>query len=179
MADNHKLTLGLRYTEDQKSVNSRATFYDSPLVSAWASTNVDLDGDGANDDLNGDGAVDAADIPATFCTGAGAAQIVVDGNGDATGEITPASEECTSIGATVGQAIGSAPVVSLLGADGNANPLAADNASQYLLLGVDAFNADYTQYGVTPLMEFSNTTGRFVWDWQIDDDTLMLSLIHI
>ena len=22
-------------------------------------------------------------------------------------------------------------------------------------------------------MEFSNTTGRFVWDWQIDDDTLM------
>jgi len=174
VADNHKLTLGLRYTEDQKEVNSRATFYDSPLVSSWAAAAVDLDGDGNSDDLDGDGGIDADDVPAAFCTTAAQrASLEVDANGDPTGNVNAASAACTAIGMTTGQAIGSAPVVGLLQADGTANPLASANASQYLLLGVDAFNADYTSNGVTPFMEFSNTTGRFVWDWQIDDDTLM------
>ena len=162
VADNHKLTLGLRYTEDQKEVNTRATFYDTPLVTSWAATNVDLDGDGANDDLDGSGAVDAADIPATFCGIGGAGAASVD---NATGLVTDANAQCLAIGATVGQGIGFNPGVTPN----------ATNGSQYLLTGLDAFNADYATAvpAVNPLMEFSNTTGRFVWDWQIDDDTLM------
>ena len=35
VADNHKLTLGLRYTQDRKEVRTRATFYDGPLTSNW------------------------------------------------------------------------------------------------------------------------------------------------
>ena len=171
VADNHKLTLGLRYTEDQKEVNSRATFYDTPLVTAWDESDADYNGTGGT--------------AKALCEGAGAASFEVDGGADGiigganaaddflTGNVNAASDACIAIGATVGQAIGSAPVVGLVQADGTANPLASANASQYLLLGIDAFNADYTSNGVTPFMEFSNTTGRFVWDWQIDDDTLM------
>ena len=169
VADNHKLTLGLRYTEDQKTVSSRATFYDTPLVTAWDTTDADFATAATTASGNDETALVHCGIG-----GEGAAQIDLAADGvTPTGTITPASDECLAIGATVGQAIGSAPVVSLLAADGSANPLAAANASQYLVLGIDAFNADYAANGITPIMEFSNTTGRFVWDWQIDDDTLM------
>ena len=157
VADNHKLTLGLRYTEDTKQVTTRATFYDSPLVSAWDTTEANYAGSGVTAEaLCGEG-------------GAGAASVAADGT------VTSASADCLAIGATVGQAIGSAPVVSLLDADGNANAAASANESQYLVNGLDAFNADYANATppINPIMEFSNTTGRFVWDWQIDDDTLM------
>ena len=162
VADNHKLTLGLRYTEDQKEVNTRATFYDTPLVTSWKATAVDLDGDGNNDDLDGSGAVDAADTPAAYCGIGGAGAASVD---NATGLVTNTNAQCLAIGATVGQGIGLAPGVTPN----------ATNGSQYLLTGLDAFNADYANAvpAINPLMEFSNTTGRFVWDWQIDDDTLM------
>ena len=162
VADNHKLTLGLRYTEDQKEVNTRATFYDTPLVTSWKATAVDLDGDGNNDDLDGSGAVDAADTPAAYCGIGGAGAASVD---NATGLVTNTNAQCLAIGATVGQGIGLAPGVTPN----------ATNGSQYLLTGLDAFNADYASAvpAINPLMEFSNTTGRFVWDWQIDDDTLM------
>ena len=162
VADNHKLTLGLRYTEDQKEVNTRATFYDTPLVTSWRATAVDLDGDGNNDDLDGSGAVDAADTPAAYCGIGGAGAASVD---NATGLVTNTNAQCLAIGATVGQGIGLAPGVTPN----------ATNGSQYLLTGLDAFNADYANAvpAINPLMEFSNTTGRFVWDWQIDDDTLM------
>ena len=162
VADNHKLTLGLRYTEDQKEVNTRATFYDTPLVTSWRATAVDLDGDGNNDDLDGSGAVDAADTPAAYCGIGGAGAASVD---NATGLVTNTNAQCLAIGATVGQGIGLAPGVTPN----------ATNGSQYLLTGLDAFNADYASAvpAINPLMEFSNTTGRFVWDWQIDDDTLM------
>ena len=33
-------------------------------------------------------------------------------------------------------------------------------------------NADYTSFGVDPVKNFSETTGRLVWDFQINDDTL-------
>ena len=67
---------------------------------------------------------------------------------------------------TVGQVLGK-PI------DATAN---ANNGGQaYLLSGLDAFNADYANAvpSVNPVKEFSNTTGRLVWDWQVDDDTLM------
>ena len=51
----------------------------------------------------------------------------------------------------------------------------ATGGQAYLLNGLDAFNADYANAvpSVNPVKEFSNTTGRLVWDWQVDDDTLM------
>ena len=164
VADNHKLTLGLRYTEDTKEVNTRATFYDSPLVSAWDTTDADFVPAAQTASGNDETA-------AVFCGegGEGAPSVAADGT------VTPASANCLAIGATVGQAIGFAPVVSLLNADGTANTAASANGSQYLVNGLDAFNADYANATppINPIMEFSNTTGRFVWDWQIDDDTLM------
>jgi len=150
VAEGHRLTLGLRYTEDQKEVHARATFYDTPLVSAWSSA--------ANSAGTGN-------VASTYCAagGAGAASV-----NNATGAVTAAATECLAIGATVGQAIGSAPV-AVLGAN------AAANQSQYLINGLDAFNADYrnAKPAITPQLDFSKTTGRLVWDWAIDDDTLM------
>ena len=32
--------------------------------------------------------------------------------------------------------------------------------------------ADYIANGISPIKDFSETTGRLVWDWQINDDTL-------
>ena len=174
VANNHKLTLGLRYTQDRKDLQARATFYDSPLVSAWATTNVDINGDGvvdAEDDFNGDGAITAADIPATYCAvgGDGAPEIAADGT------VSADSAACLAIGATVGQAVGFSPVVLA------SNSALAANESQYLIgdaltgIGTDAYNADYgkAKPAIDPKLKFSKTTGRLVWDWQMNDDTLM------
>ena len=61
---------------------------------------------------------------------------------------------------TTGQAIGQVP-----------GDLAATNGS--IPLGqLPANNANYVAEGVSPVQDFSETTGRFVWDYQIDDDTL-------
>ena len=140
VAEGHKLTLGLRYTEDHKDVRTRATFYDTPLVSAWTDAQAGNCGIGQ----------------------AGAASVAADGT------VTPASAACLAIGSTKGQQIGVAP---------SASPLAnaATNSSQYLILGLDAFNADYGKVtpAVIPQLDFSKTTGRLVWDWAIDDNTLM------
>ena len=140
VAEGHKLTLGLRYTEDQKQVTSRATFYDTPLVTAWTD----------------------AQAPNCGIGQAGAASVAADGT------VTAASAACLAIGSTKGQQIGVAP---------SASPLtnAATNSSQYLIFGLDAFNADYGKVTpkVVPQLDFSKTTGRLVWDWAIDDNTLM------
>ena len=60
---------------------------------------------------------------------------------------------------TVGQAIGSVPGS---GAANGSQPLAP----------LPEFNTDYTTYGISPVKDFSETTGRFVWDFQIDENTL-------
>ena len=167
VADNHKLTLGLRYTEDKKKVRTRATFYDSALVSNW-STAADSVTDAAGNDQQA----------STFCGIGGAGAAVYDfaaNDGSLASEGDPG---CLAIGATVGQAIGEAPGLgqpgNLLAAGGaaTANP---NNGSEYFLTGLDAFNADYAnaEPAIIPQMNFTNTTGRLVWDWTIDDDTLM------
>ena len=162
VANNHKLTLGLRYTQDRKDLQARATFYDSPLVSAWNNDTVNAATFGANSDETalaecGEGGDGAASVDA------------------ATGVVTAASTECLAIGATVGQAIGSAPQASLITSTGAANPLLAANVSQYLVSGLDAYNADYAKAepAIDPKLKFNKTTGRLVWDWQMNDDTLM------
>ena len=174
VADNHKLTLGLRYTEDRKHVNTRATFYDTPLVSSWTNSATGIL---AADSLSGNN-----ENPSTYCAPGGGGAITYDfaaNDGSLSNEGDPA---CLAIGSTQGQAIGVAPGLGSAG-----NPLAvlagagtrtnadASNGSEYFLTGLDAFNADYAnaEPAIVPIMEFSNTTGRFVWDWAIDDDTLM------
>ena len=153
VAEGHRLTLGLRYTEDQKDVHARATFYDSPLVGAWS--------DAAD-------SAGAGNVASTFCTTA-----VAQGGGAptldaATGAVTAAADACLLPLATKSQEFGVAPTVALADA-------AASNSSQYLINGLDAFNADYNDADpkIIPQLEFSKTTGRLVWDWAIDDDTLM------
>ena len=88
--------------------------------------------------------------------------VTVDGNGAVTGE----NAACFTSGLngqgvnTILQQIGQVP-----GATGTTNgtlPLGA----------LPANNADYTSFGVDPVKNFSETTGRLVWDFQINDDTL-------
>jgi len=162
VANNHKLTVGLRYTQDKKDLQARATFYDTPLVTAWDTTDADFA-------LAANTASGNDETAAVHCgitggvAGEGAASIAADGT------VTAASAACLAIGATVGQAIGSSPVVTLADAG------IAANESQYLINGLDAYNADYAAATppITPVLDFTKTTGRLVWDWQMNDDTLM------
>ena len=149
VADNHKLTLGLRYTQDRKEVRTRATFYDSPLVSDWTDAAKLAGCAGQN--------------PALFGTDSTAYTLT---NGAVTFSDTCHIANSGGRANTVGQVLGK-PISN------TAN--AATGGQAYLLSGLDAFNADYANAvpSINPVKEFSNTTGRLVWDWQIDDDTLM------
>jgi len=70
---------------------------------------------------------------------------------------------------TVGQAVGQIP---------NATGIGNTNGAQ--IFGVlPANNADYTTNGVNPVKDFSQTTGRLVWDYQINDDTLFCASYSI
>ena len=60
---------------------------------------------------------------------------------------------------TAGQAIGSTP-----------NTGAANGSISLGALPAD--NANYVTNSAAPIQDFSETTGRFVWDYQIDEDTL-------
>ncbi len=157
VAENHRLTLGLRYTEDDKDIHARATFYDTPLVGAWDDTDVDFVP--AADTASG---VD--ETAAVFCGegGEGAPSAAADGT------VTAANPVCLTAAATKNQEFGVAPAIALADA-------AASNSSQYLINGLDAFNHDYADAtpAIVPQLQFSKTTGRLVWDWAIDDDTLM------
>ena len=63
---------------------------------------------------------------------------------------------------TTGQRIGMTP-----------NDPTAANGS--IALGkLPANNKNYADNNVEPIKDFSETTGRFVWDYQIDDDTFVL-----
>ena len=142
VGDQHKITLGLRYNEDTKSVVDNAYFYKVPLISDW-STAAALAG----------------------CAGFNAAGTLpnsISSINATTGEVTykAACVESGERAATKGQQIGQVP-----------GDLTNTNGS--LPLGaLPADNANYVNNGVSPIQDFSETTGRFVWDYQIDDDTL-------
>ena len=154
VADNHKLTLGLRYTQDRKEVNTRATFYDIPLISAWTDT-ATAGGGGLNCAYSATNPTpDAWTISAT-------------------GKVTfETACQTGGVGSTKRQAIGTGPATDLA---------KSTNGSEYLITkpssgtGLDGFNDDYTNAkpAIPTFKEFSNTTGRLVWDYQINDDTLM------
>ena len=146
--DSHRITAGLRYNEDTKAVSVNATFYKVPVFSNWNSTSAGAGGIGGTCGFN-------------VLTGH-SGSVTVDGSGNVTGE----NAACFTSGLnglgvnTVGQQIGQVP-----GTAGTTNGT--------LPLGLlPANNADYTAFGVNPVKNFSQTTGRLVWDFQIDDDTL-------
>ena len=150
VADRHRLTAGLRYNEDRKSVNVNATFYKVPVFSNWKSTSAGLGGIGGTCGFN---------------TTTGNSGSVTYSSGQVTGE----NAACFTSGLdskgvnTVGQQIGMFPLGTA--ADGTTNgslPLGA----------LPGPNADYKTFGVDPVKNFSETTGRLVWDFQINDDTL-------
>ena len=150
VADNHKLTFGLRYNEDRKSVVARATFYEIPLISDWntAAINAGCGFNGTNfGSLTYDGIVPDGFNPAC--------QTAKDAN-------------------TVGQMIGVAPV-PITGAAGLTGPggTTPGKGSMPLIEILDPYNSDYTAVGYDPVKNFSATTGRIVWDWQATDDVLM------
>ena len=145
--DQHKITLGLRYTEDTKEVKVNNYFYKVPLISAWNPANKD------NCDIQADGSSGAVSEKASglneFTTTLNTAQCFT---GGVTGDHAN----------TIGQRVGVNPGQTLPNMTNGSlalNPL-------------PGLNADYTNAGVSPIKSFSKTTGRFVWDYQIDDDTL-------
>ncbi len=137
--DRHKITLGLRYNQDTKSVVDNAYFYKTPLASNWASTPAVL---GA-------------------CLGFAAGTYMPKAlTVDAEGNVLY-NESCVTEGKakTAGQAIGSTPNTNAANGSITLGPLPANNQN-------------YIDNNVDPVQDFSETTGRFVWDYQIDEDTL-------
>ncbi|MDC2994880.1 TonB-dependent receptor [Gammaproteobacteria bacterium] len=143
VADNHKLTLGLRYNEDRKAIKARATFYEIALISDW---NADAIAAGCGIQANG-----------TFGSFGIGANLAPDGTFNAA---------CQTAGNanTIGQTIGLAPVPVQGAAGTGAMPI---------IEALDPYNDDYTAVGYDPIKNFSATTGRLVWDWQATDDVLM------
>ena len=146
VGDSHKLTLGIRYNEDTKSISDNAYFFKVPLASSWA---------------------DLATCGGFNKIGSGASAVYIPKSISAidptTGAVTT-NPACFTAGAanTVGQAIGSGPN----------DPT---NANGSISVGaLPANNANYASAipPVSPIQDFSKTTGRFVWDYQINDDTL-------
>ena len=157
VAENHKLTAGLRYNEDTKSVSVNSTFYKVPLLSAWSANMVDANG------LNGTCGINAATgLPNSYnmATGAETAACFT-----SNGITAPDGSQANTKGQTVGQV----PTATGVG---------NTNGSQ--IFGVlPANNADYVANGISPIKDFSETTGRIVWDYQINDDTLFYASYSI
>ncbi len=155
VAENHRLTAGIRYNEDTKSVSVNSTFYKVPLLSAW-SPNVTLEGTAgaAMRGIGGDCGID----PSTGKPGSYAAGVEKDACFTSNGTPLPDGKQAN----TVGQIVGQVP---------SATGLGTTNSSQ--IFGVlPGNNADYKANGINPIKDFSQTTGRIVWDYQINDDTL-------
>lgn len=144
VADNHKLTAGLRYNEDTKSVSVNSTFYKVPLLSAWNPSSAAACG------------IQADGTPGSYNMATNVENI--DNCFTSNGITAPDGKQAN----TVGQAVGQLPSATGLG---NTN-------SAQIFGSLPANNADYTSFGVSPIKDFSETTGRLVWDWQINDDTL-------
>jgi len=152
--DKHRITAGLRYNEDTKSVSVNATFYKVPVISNWAANKQLANGVGGTcgiDPTNGRAGsmtytlvngmpVKLTEKAACFDKGIKADQV-----------------------ATVGQQIGMYP--------GGTSEEGTTNGS-LPLAPLPANNADYTKFGIPTVKDFSETTGRLVWDFQINDDTL-------
>ncbi len=151
VADNHKLTAGLRYNEDTKSVSVNSTFYKVPLLSAWATNSATACG------------IQANGTPGSYNMTTGVENIAQCFTSN--GTLAPDGKQANTKGQTVGQI----PSATGLG-----------NTNGAQIFGtLPANNADYTSFGISPIKDFNETTGRLVWDWQINDDTLFYASYSI
>ena len=145
--ERNRLTLGLRYNEDTKSVSVQNMFYAVPLISNWDAS------------MLGAGALALAGLGGTcgisLITGK---DLSYEAGGADTAACFTSGLQGDAVN-SVGQAVGSTPGS---GAANGSTPLAP----------LPDFNTDYTTYGISPTKDFSQTTGRFVWDFQIDENTL-------
>ena len=123
--DQHKITLGLRYTEDTKAVEVNNYFYKVPLISAWNPLNK------GDCDIQANGSSGAITAKASglneFTTTLNTAQCFT---GGVTGDHAN----------TVGQRVGVNP--------GQALPNMTNGS--LALNPLPALNADYTKAGVSP-----------------------------
>ena len=152
VADGHKLTLGLRQNEDVKKVSVNATFYKVPLLSNWATASAAACGIQANGT--------AGSLTATPAAGNGFAVAETAACFTSNGNALDGLQANTQ-----GQQVGQTPTATGLG---------NTNGSQ-IFGALPANNADYAANGVNPVKEFSEVTGRLVWDWQINDDVLLFA----
>ncbi len=145
--ERNRLTLGLRYNEDTKSVSVQNMFYAVPLISNW------------DPSMLGAGALAQAGLGGTcgisLITGK---DLSYEAGGADNAACFTSGLQGDAVN-SVGQAVGSTPGA---GAANGSTPLAP----------LPDFNTDYTTYGISPTKDFSQTTGRFVWDFQIDENTL-------
>jgi outer membrane receptor protein involved in Fe transport len=155
--ERHRLTAGLRYNEDTKSVSVNATFYKVPVISNWNSGAAGAGG------IGGDCGFDPSTGRAKSAT-----YTAVPGTGGAFNS-TSDNAACFNAGLdssgarTIGQQIGMFPGGTVAqGTTNGSTPLGV----------LPANNADYTSFGIPTIKDFSETTGRLVWDFQINDDTL-------
>ena len=153
VADNHKLTLGTRYNQDTKSVSVNSTFYKVPLLSAWSTASAAACGIQAN------GSAGSYTINAAYQVTDNAACFT------SNGIAAPDGKQAN----TKGQQVGQTPTATGLG---------NTNGSQ-IFGALPGNNADYIANGISPIKDFSETTGRLVWDWQINDDTLFYASYSI
>ena len=164
VAENHRLTAGVRYNEDTKSVTVNSTFYKVPLLSAWNPA-MTLEGS-LGSTMRGIGGTCGIN-PATGAANSynSATGVETEACFTSNGIANPDGLQANTVGQTVGQ------IPSATGAG-------STNSSQ--IFGVlPANNADYTTNGVNPIKDFSQTTGRLVWDYQINDDTLFYASYSI
>ena len=152
--ERHRLTAGLRYNEDTKSVSVNATFYKVPVISNWNSGAAGAGG------IGGDCGFDPSTGRAKSATYTALGGCIFS---------TADNAACFNAGLdssgarTIGQQIGMFPGGTVAqGTTNGSTPLGV----------LPANNADYTSFGIPTIKDFSETTGRLVWDFQINDDTL-------
>ena len=151
----------MRYTEDTKEVKVNNYFYKIPLVSAWNPAFADACGiqdDGSSGAIADNVALGALGID--FGKASGMNEFNTSYN-DAcfTGGVTGDHAN------TVGQRVGVSPGLAA------PNPV---NGSQGLRTYLHMQTIRCRCFAVK---SFTNTTGRFVWDYQINDDTLFMRVI--
>ena len=157
--EQHRITAGLRYNEDTKGVSVNATFYKVPVISNWQTAGgISIaNGIGGTCGIQTDDG-ESGSVTYTRNPALGNAVVAVADN-----------SACFTKGFkgdqvnTIGQQVGMFPGGTVAqGTTNGSSPLGA----------LPGNNADYKKFGIPTIKDFSETTGRLVWDFQINDDTL-------
>ena len=157
--EQHRITAGLRYNEDTKGVSVNATFYKVPVISNWQTAGgISIaNGIGGTCGIQTDDG-ESGSVTYTRNPALGNAIVAVADNPNCFTKGFK-SDQVNTVGQQVGMFPGGTPAQ---GTTNGSAPLGA----------LPGNNADYKKYGIPTIKDFSETTGRLVWDFQINDDTL-------